>query len=321
MARGPEHILPRQRRPHPLGCARRLGRADVTARREAPLMPIPEAKLPFAWQPLTPRGAAAFAGASLGRLLGVQLVFALLAAAAAVWFLHANWFPAISEAIRRLPAQGEIRSGRLEWAGGAAQELAERHFLSVTVDPGHTGGARTPAHVQVEFGRNEVQVFSLLGFIELSYPRGATVPFNREQLEPWWGAWAPWILAIVAGLVTGGLMLVWAVLATLYCLPVWLIGFYGNRQLSLGGSWRVAGAALMPGALLVTVATVVYGLGGWDLVRLAAAWGAHLVVGWCYLAASPFWVPLQPEAARARGNPFAGAGRPGPKPQDEKRAE
>ena len=74
-------------------------------------------KAQFAWQPLTVRGVAAFASATLGRLLLVQFIVALLAAGTVVWFLQRAWFPTIGEAIRQLPPQGEIRSGRLDWPG------------------------------------------------------------------------------------------------------------------------------------------------------------------------------------------------------------
>ena len=161
-------------------------------------------KAQFAWQPLTVRGVAAFARASLGRLLLVQFIVALLAAGTVVWFLHKAWFPTIGEAIRRLPPQGEIRSGRLDWQGATPARLAEGRFLAIAVDLDHTGEARSPAHVQVEFGRTDCKVFSLLGYVQGAYPRGWAVAFNRTELGPWWGAWAPAILAIVAGLVVAG---------------------------------------------------------------------------------------------------------------------
>ena len=75
---------------------------------------VSEANSPkrVAWLPLTPPGVAAFADAPLGRLLFVQLIFALLAASAVVWFLRTAWFPALDAAIHQLPVQGEIRDGR-----------------------------------------------------------------------------------------------------------------------------------------------------------------------------------------------------------------
>ena len=275
-------------------------------------------KPPFAWQPLTPRGVAAFARASFGRLLVVQFIIALLAAAAVVWFLHEAWFPTIGEAISQLPPQGEIRSGSLDWRGNSPARLAERRFLAITVDLKHGGQARSPAHVQIEFGQRDINIFSLLGFVQLAYPRGWVVAFNRAELIPWWGAWSPPILAIVAGLVVVGLMLTWALLATVYCLPVWLLGFFANRDLSLCGSWRLAGAALMPGALVLTAVLCCYGSGALDLIRLAAAGAAHLVIGWAYLIAGPLRCPSQPAAAAVKENPFTASAEPQSQPTNGK---
>jgi len=266
------------------------------------------AKPPIAWQPLTPRGVAAFAYATLGRVLAVEMIMALLAAATVVWFLRTAWFPIIGRAISQLPSVGEIRSGSLDWPGDSPASLAEGRFLAFTVDLKHEGKARSPAHIQVEFGRADYKIFSLLGFVEGGYPRTREVAFNREDLVPWWGAWAPALLGIAAGLVVAGLMLAWAVLATVYALPVWLLGFFANRELSLRGSWHLAGAALMPGALLLSAAIWLYGSGAFGLVELAIAGAAHLVIGWVYLIASPLKLPLHAAFAVARENPFVASG-------------
>jgi hypothetical protein len=237
----------------------------------------------------------------------MQLLLASVAAAVVVWFLQEAWFPVIHQAIGQLPGQGEIHGGRLYWQGDSPLTLAEGRFLSLAVDLDHGGLARSPAHVRVEFGRSDVQVFALLGFAKASYPKGWRIAFNHQELEPWWGAWKPALLAIVAGLVVIGLILAWWLLATVYALPVWLIGFFGNRQLSLAGSWRLAGAALMPGALLLSVALFFYGLGTLDLIRLMAAAVVHLVLGWVYLSLGALAQPRIREAQDERANPF---GRP-----------
>ena len=269
-------------------------------------MDVPEDKPPFAWQPLTPRGVAAFARASLGRLLGIQFVFALLAAGTVVWFLHRDWFPVISEAISQMPDQGEIRSGKLDWPGESPALLGENRFLAFAVDLEHAGGARSPAHVQVEFGRADYQVISLFGFARGAYPTGWVFGFNHAELTPWWGAWAPPILGLAALAVMFILMVNWALLATLFFWLAWLVGFYADRELSWRGSWRLAGASLMPGALLLTAAIVGYGLGTVDLLLLTIAWGSHLVVGWIYLVVSPFHLPRH-SAAVPKINPFTPA--------------
>ena len=240
---------------------------------------------------------------SISVMLGGMLMV-LLAAGAVVWFFHAAWFPKIGEAIRQLPPQGELHSGRLDWQGETPLSLAEGRFLAVVVDLDHTGEARSPAHVQVEFGRGDFRVYSLLGDFQSAYPHTRPLAFNHTALWPWWGAWAPAMLAMVAGLVVGGLMACWACLATVYCLPAWLVGFFANRDCSLAGSWRLAGAALMPGALLMCGFLVLYGWGVLDIVRLAAAGAMHLLVGWVYLFVSPLGLPRHP-AAVAKGNPFA----------------
>ena len=257
-----------------------------------------------AWQPLTPRGVAAFACAPVGRLLLVQFIFAVFAAAAAVWFLHAAWFPTIREAIEHLPERGEIRSGMLDWPGDSAQSLAEGDFLAVAVDLDHRGSIRSPAHIQIEFGRHDCRMISFLGYADVAYPKDWIVSCNRTELGPWWGARQAPILWIAAVAVILGLLTGWSALATLYFLPVWLVGFFANRDLSLGGSWRLAGAALMPGALVLSCALLLYGFGFLDLVQLSFAATVHVVPGWIYGSVSPFFAPKLSSAAAVKRNPF-----------------
>jgi hypothetical protein len=256
-----------------------------------------------AWQPLTPQGIAAFAEAPAGRLLLVQSAFAAAAALVVVWFLHTAWFSVIGAAVRQLPEQGELQGGKLNWVGASPAVLAEGPMLAVTVDLDHEGTVRSPAHIQLEWGRNDVRVISILGYVPLPYRADWNLAFNRTALIPWWGAWAPAFLGLAALGTVAGLLLTWALLASLYCIPVWVVGLYADRQLGFGASWRLAGAALMPGALLMTAAIVCYGMGGMDLVKLAAAVAGHFILGWVYVVVGPVACPRrvreQPET-----NPF-----------------
>ena len=267
-------------------------------------MDAPAEKSQLAWQPLTPRGVAAFAHASGRRLFAVQLAFALLASATVVWSLCHAWLPVCEQAIRQLPPQGEIRYGKLDWAGESPARLADSPWLALSIDLTHSGQMRSPAHIQVEFGQSDVRIYSLFGFLQEHYPPGWRLAFNRAELEPCWGAWVPELLACTAAAVLAGLFMVWAILATLYSLPAWLIGFFANRDLSWSGSWRLSGAALMPGALLVTTAVFLYSLGFLDLVRLTAAVGAHFIIGWVYLVVSTLALPRHPRVPGASKNPF-----------------
>ncbi|HEY2084056.1 MAG TPA: hypothetical protein VGI88_14840 [Verrucomicrobiae bacterium] len=261
---------------------------------------------PTAWQPLTPGGVAAFARAPWRRLLLAQFVFALLAAVAVVWFLRTAWFPTVRAAISQLPAAGEMKSGKLEWSGESPVLLAEGHFLAFVVDTNHSHKVFSPAQIQVEFGRDDIFFYSLAGYRAWPYPKEWNFGFNRTDLQPWWGAWEP----PVQWLAFCGMMIwclvSWTLLALLYVLPVWLGGFFANRDLNLRRSWKLAGAALMPGALVMIAAILFYGFGVLDLVQLAAAVGVHFAVGWVYLILGVWISPKVLRTEAASGNPFAG---------------
>jgi hypothetical protein len=274
----------------------------------------------FAWQPLTPRGVAAFARAQWGRLLLVQCVFAVLAAASVVWFVNTAWFPTIRDGIRSLPARGELDAGALNWPTNSPQLLAEGPFLAFVVDLDHAETIRSPAQFQIEFGRDTVRVYSLLGFVEQPYTKKYLIPFNQPDLEPWWGAWATPILWMTFGAIFAALMAGWFALATLYFFPAWLAGFFSNRALTPAGSWKLAGAALLPGALLMTLALLTYGFGILDLVKLAAAFAAHILCGWIFLFAAVGATPKISETAVPKANPFTPPANAAPAPPAQKSA-
>ena len=263
----------------------------------------------FAWEPLTPRGVAAFARATLSRLLLVQFIVALLAAASVVWFLDDGCFPTISEAIQKLPDDGEIRSGKLDWRGDSPQLLAEGKFLAFDVDLNHSGQIHSTADVQIEFGKDSIRIFSLLpGYSEMFYRPG-----SRRAVQPHGTRTA---LGRVGGGnpvhcrrgVTAGLLLSWWMLATIYFLPVWLLGFFANRDLNFRESWKLSGAALLPGALLMAAGVLLYDFGLLDLVTLGFVFAAHFALGWIYLFLSQLFLPRISETKRKeiRSNEFVG---------------
>ena len=268
------------------------------------MMDQPVEKRGFVWQPLTPGGIAAFARASLGRLLLVQLVIALFCGAIVAWFVHHAWFPAIAQAIQHLPEQGEIRSGQLQWEINSPEFLEENRYLALAVDLKHEGQVRSPAHLAVEFGATDLKLFSLFGYARSTYPKGWRIAFNRNELVPWWGAWSPALLVLAIAGTVSSLMLSWALLSSLYFLPGWLAAFFANRDLSFGGSWRIAGAALMPAALFMAVGTLFYGLGVLDVIGLLIVVAMHVVVGWVFLLLALRKVPRDAKAVPAQANPF-----------------
>jgi hypothetical protein len=259
--------------------------------------------VPFAWEPVTPRGVALFARATTGRLWVVQFIVALIVALTTIWLAHTAWFPTVRQAIQHLPDGGEIRAGRLDWRGSSPRLLAEGTFLAFSVDLEHAGEARSPAHVEVEFGRDTFLIRSLLGYVELPYPQRRVVAFNREELGPWWGAWSPMLLAMTVLFLIAWFLVLWNVLAVLYAPPLWLLAFFVNRDLKWRECWRVAGAAVLPGALLMTGGILMYGLGIVDLIGLAFVAAGHVVLVWIYLFIAPLFLPQT--GANKSMNPFS----------------
>jgi hypothetical protein len=256
----------------------------------------------FAWAPITPRGVAAFARASFERLFVAQSVFALLGAAAVVWLLSDGIYPTISAAISQLPDTGEIHGGKLDWRDDSPVLLAEGRILAISVDLEHGDALHSPADFQFEFGADSVRIFSLFGETEYPYPPGYVIAANQTDARPAWGAWAPDILGLAAIGTFFGLLIVWALLATIYFVPVWLVCLFTNRDLNFRASWKLAGAALMPGALLLSLSLVLYTLDRCSLVQVCFAFGMHLVIGWFYLFISPMF--LRRVLPAEKKNPF-----------------
>jgi maltodextrin utilization protein YvdJ len=258
---------------------------------------------PAAWLPLTPRGVAAFARATPGRLLLVQLIAGLLVCGSIIALAGRNFSPVISEATRRLPDKATLENGELN--GLKAEILANGTLLAIVANPWQTENFGQTADFQIDLGKTNLQISGLLGSLVVSYPVNTSVTLDRSKAEPWWGAWRPMIVAGFGLSFLPLLFLCWMLLATLYFLPVKLWAFFADRHLSLGGAWRLSGAGLVPGALLMTAAIFLYGWQIIDLIRLGAFFILHLVVGWIYLALAPFALPKIAAAKAGSSNPFA----------------
>src|SRR6188472_151485 len=100
---------------------------DAEEKRAAEIL-SPETRLANAWQPFTPLGVAAFARAPLARLMILEFIVALVAAAVLIWFFSANYSPSILEAIQNLPDEAALQQGGL--TNVASQTLTEKKFLS-----------------------------------------------------------------------------------------------------------------------------------------------------------------------------------------------
>jgi len=259
------------------------------------------------WQPITFGGVASFARASFGRLLIVQFTVALLVAGSASCFLAVAWFPVVGKAIARLPETATIRRGQLDWTGPSPCSLAEATFLSIVVDVENSEPTGHSADVQWELHRKTFRISSLLGHLTIPYPKDTTIALNRAEVEPRWGAWQPFLPVGTGACVLLGVMAIWLVLATVYSLPLRLLTFYSDRDVGWLGCWRMAGAAQLPGALLLSGGILLYGFNRLDLIGLLFAWLLHVVIAWIYVGVAPARLPRLAGSMHRRGNPFGGA--------------
>jgi len=273
--------------------------------------PVVDTPRPRAWQPFTPRGITAFASASFAWLFGFQVFVALLAGATVTWFLHTMWFPVASESIRNLTGEGAIRGGRLEIPGYGTQRLVTNGFLTVAIDLETDQRHDYAADVFAVLRHSNVEVCSLAGCVQLPYPV-REAPFTRLELEAQWGAWQPFLLGI-AGITTAFVVLFsWWILATVYFLFVRLLAFFQDRELTLGGSWRLCCAALLAATILLLLGIVGYGVGMVELIPLLLIAGLHVVIPWVLV---PFATTTLPRVTLKQNNPFsqgAPAGTPEP---------
>jgi hypothetical protein len=269
-------------------------------------MDTDEKPKPSLWQPLTFGGVAAYAQASFIRVFVLALVFALIAAASVVWFFHSAWEPVLREAIAQLPNEGAIQGGRLEWKGPTPVRLAGGAFLSIVVDATGSGEAGSSADFQIEFSPTRFWLCSLVPCLGFKYPKNGFIALSRQELEPWWGAWQPVILAGMGAAVMTGLLAVWAFLAAVYTVPARVIAYLADRPLSPFAAWRLAVAALMPGSLFMSAAITAYGINQLTLIQLLFMSLLHLAIGWLYVLGSPLRLPRRTGSPAPPGakNPF-----------------
>ncbi len=257
--------------------------------------------------PFTPRGVGRFATAPMRRLFLVQLLVAIAVACVFGWFANTTWFTQLAAAIRNLPGRGVLSQGVFVWYGESPVQLAGNKFIAFAIDLNHEAELGHEADLCIEFGRAEIQLHSLLGYVRIGYPKDWRVEVERAQLEPWWSAWAPAILACACACLVLALFVTWGVFGAVYAAPAALIAFLANRRLNMLGAWKLACAAQLPGALLIGFGILLYGNGWLDLVRFGGCVALQFLGVWFFVLVAPFTLDRLVSPEIFRGNPFAQA--------------
>lgn len=262
--------------------------------------------------PLTFRGVASFADASLTWLGSFQFLVALLTGISVLTLFELAWRPSVETAMESLSGTNRIHAGLLEWNGPAPVRLGTGSFLSFVVDPRDERAAGRPTDVEIILGEESARVRSLPGQITIPYPKTVSIDLNPTAVRPWWGAWH---LFLLVGLSAGAVLLVaiaWALLAAVYAPFLLVFCFYTDRRLTPAGAWKLAAAALLPGALCLDASILAYAFGYLGMLQLLVICMLHLAIGWMFVLGGVFRRPRigrppRPDKVFSTppGNPFA----------------
>lgn len=247
------------------------------------------------------RGVAAYANAPLWRLIATLVFFGLFSAVLVIWGAAQCWAPVIDEAVAALPTNSIIQGGRLTWPVEESRLLGSNPFLAIEVANGGSQLDGAPADLRIKLGPGAAVVNSIFGSHEFAYSPGWVVELNQQTISPVWGAWRPMFLASLGAAAFAGLLASWGVLGFLNGAVIGMIGAMFNRDAGLGKTWKAGTAAMMPGALLMDFGLGLYVIGKGSLFFLLFIFGAHFVVGWVYVLATPFFLPRRDQEPK---NPF-----------------
>ncbi len=265
--------------------------------------PSAVAAFPRPWQPLTPRGAAAFAHTSLNRVCAFQLAVAGVLALSFAWFLQAAVFPVVHRSVLQLPETGVIELGELRLPAQTPVMVAENDWLALRVDLESPGDQSLVRDLEIRFGPNSVRACTGLGCMTFIYPPGWTIPFNRLEVVPWWEAWETVLTATGAFSLFCFLLVTWWTLSTLYAPLPRVLAFFSDRELSLDGAWRMAAASLLAGAIFMGLGILALGMGWIRLTTLLLFFLVHLTIPIVYVVVGTSVLP--PRSRISKGpNPF-----------------
>ncbi len=250
--------------------------------------------------PLTFPGVAAFSLRSSAWLFAVWSLLAATGAGAVVWFLSACWEPVLENTIQSAPAELGLASGTLSGLPETPNQHQNR-FLSLVLGSDPDTLENMTSDIQIRFTQDGMEWRSLFGAWAHPYPPNLQLDLSPDTVLPWWRARRTLFFSAAFLVVAIGLILTWLSLATLYYFPLVIAAFFLDRTNAC--TWRLAGSALIPGAVIMTLAIVLYGIHLLNLLGLLLATALHFIAAWVFAFGAARNLPAAPQADPA-GNPF-----------------
>jgi hypothetical protein len=210
----------------------------------------------------------------------------------------------VGDAIASVQNEGVITNSRWITTNDVPRVLAGNRHFEITLDAHGQRGLGSTADVSATLTIPALRICGVLGCYAMPYEPGYTFLLNQHALAAAWDAWRKPVASVFGIILFLALFASWWIVALLATPIIKLIVFFTDRQLTWGGSWRMANAALLLGALLVSVGVFLYGVEAIDVFRLALFYVLHLVCDVVMIVLSPFFLPKLTAAERAK-NPFA----------------
>ena len=255
--------------------------------------------------PLTFTGVVAFSRRPPAWLLSLWLVTALGSAAMLIWFVETRWIPVVEDTIQGLPEGLILTEGSLESFSQNESIRQSNRFLSLVVTSSSSTPESSTADVQVILTPHEARLHSLLGYLQLPYDHRLALNLSPSHLVPWWNSRKPLVRAAAFLVLVGNLLLAWMLLASLYAPPLFLVIYMSDRRAEFAKTWRLAGTALFPGALIMVLSIGLYTWHLMSLLGLLVATAIHFLLPWIYLMGSAPHLPGVEGRLGQKENPFA----------------
>lgn len=268
--------------------------------------------------PLSGRSIGQLAADGFGVLWRTQWLIAVLSAVCLGLLAWTAWVPVIERAARALPDEVALNGGQLKWPTAESRVLSESPFLGFAVELNPEATTSRIADIQLVLGAQSFTVQGLFGAASFPYPPTVQIETGRVAATAWWGAWN-WVVVLGFALsVVFTLMGIWWVLATFYWPVSCLLQGLLRQRFALGMAWKLAAAALLLGALVISLGTVMYTFMAIRVPGLLAFFALHLLAGWLGLAWGVLYMPRVDTAKGATAsNPFGAPPKPEPEPELE----
>ena len=232
----------------------------------------------------------------------------MLLAGSVAYFVATSWWRVVDAFVQGLPAEGRVEAGVLEWPNKPGVATSNRH-LEIRVSAGKPTSSASTSDFTLGFFRDRIRIAGVLGYVDLAYRDfQLDFPLNSIDIAPYWEAWKNPMIVFSGFLSAVVILATWWMLSVIYSPMTRVMASLFAGQLSWPQAVQVSAAGLLPAALIIVVAIVLYAEKQLNLFALGGVWIAHVVIGWVFVCGGAIMGGRQVRRSQViADNPFGGA--------------